>query len=167
LGGGSNGGAAGQTQQGVLGALMGLINPGTPGGDVLGPLSAQFRQNLDYGLSAMNASAPGRFSTANNFTQGQFTQRSLNDYNVLAQQSLEQGRNRQLQAIMELLGPVMSPTFGGPFTQDASGFENFLGFLNTASGFIPFGGDRDSGGGGGGGGVMGGVPPATTTLGPR
>jgi len=114
-----------------MGELLGLI--GNPGAN-LGPLSAQYRDNLDYGLSQINASSPGRFSTANAYTQGQFTQRSLNDYNVLAQQTLEQGRNRQLQAIMALLGPVMGPMFGGPFTQGASPWEDLLGGAQAIAG---------------------------------
>lgn len=121
----------------VLEDLLGLTSGANPGGDVLGPLSQQYQQNLDYGLSAINASSPGRFSTANTYTQGQFTQRALNDYNVLAAQVLEHGRDRQLQAIMGLLGPVLGPTFGGPFTQNASGFENLLGGIGAVAGGIP------------------------------
>ena len=46
-----------------------------------------------------------------------------------------------MQAIMGLLGPAMGPTFGGPFTQGSSGFDNFLGLLDAGSNFInPFGG---------------------------
>ena len=123
-----------QRSLGILGDLLGLTSSATPGGDVLGPLSQQFQQNLDYGLSAINASSPGRFSTANTYTQGQFTQRALTDYNVLASQVLEHGRDRQLRAIMGLLNPAMGPMFGGPFTQDASPWENILGGVQTLGG---------------------------------
>lgn len=140
-----NGGPAGQSL-GILSGLLGLASNETPGGDVLGPLADQYRQNLDYGLAQINASSPGRFSTANTYMQGQFTQRALNDYNVLAAQVLEQGRNRQLQAIMALLGPVLGPTFGGPFTQGSSVWENLLGGAQVASNF--FGGGGGMGGGG-------------------
>lgn len=139
------GGPAGQTQN-VLESLLGLTsNPGAN----LEPLGAQFRQNMDYALSQINGSTPGRFSTANSYIQGQASQRALNDYNVLAANLLEQGRNRQLSAIMGLLGPVLGPMFGGPFTQNASPWENILGGAQTIAQFIPgIGGIPGLGGGG-------------------
>ena len=133
---GSSGKFGGSGQGGVLGALLGLTNSQTPGGDVLGPLSAVFNQNLNDQISGLNASSPGRFSTANLYEQSQLRQRSMNDYNLLASQVLEQGRQRQLQAIMALLGPVLGPTFGGPFTQEASPWENVLGGAQTVAGFL-------------------------------
>ncbi len=135
------GGTAGQSM-GILGELLGLTSGDTPGGDVLGPLQNVFRQNLDYGISAINAGAPGRFSTGNTYAQGQFTQNALNDFNLVAANVLEQGRNRQLQAIMGLLNPVLGPTFGGPFTQDSSIWENLLGGAGAVAGFLPVGGGR-------------------------
>lgn len=123
------GGAAGQTQN-ALQTLLGLTNQPVD----LAPLQAQFRDNLDYAMSAINASSPGRFSTANAYTQGQASQRAINDYNVLAANLMEQGRNRQLNAIMGLLGPVLGPMFGGPFTQDASPWENILGGAQSIAG---------------------------------
>lgn len=112
---------------------------------MLGPLGAASNQRLNDQIGALNASSPGRFSSANIYAQGQLRERSQNDFNLLASQVLEHGRDRQLQAIMALLGPAMGPTFGGPFTQGSSGFENFLGLLDTGSNFLP-----GSGFGGGG-----------------
>lgn len=127
----------GQTDggNGGLDALLGFINQDTPGGDVLGPLRESFDSRLNDQIGEMNASTPGRFSSANIYQQGQLRQRSLQDYNTLAAQVLDQGRSRQLQAIMGLLGPAMGPTFGGPFTQGASGFDNLLGLIGTVGQF--------------------------------
>jgi hypothetical protein len=137
------GGGAAQHQNGVLGQLLGLTGAqgGTPGGDVLGPLSASFHQNLTDALSQINNQG-GRFSTGNAYLSGQAAQRSLNDFNLLGSQVLEHGRDRQLSAIMGLLGPTLQPTFGGPFTQQSSGFENLLGLANAASNFIPGNGGK-------------------------
>lgn len=176
----------------ALPALMQQLNATNPGGDVLDPLSAIFGRNLTDQIQQLNASSPGRWSSANIEQQGRLRERSTGDFNLLAQQIMEQGRQRQLQAastlgvlsgqagqnpfqrllgagqlgtqqtqlaqqqsqfsqqqqlqaIMAILGPILGPTFGGPFTQGASGFENLLAAGQTASGFIPF-----AGGGGGG-----------------
>ena len=160
---------------------------GTPGGDVLDPLSAIFGRNLTDQIQQLGASAPGRFGSAILEQQGRLRERSTGDFNLLASQIMEQGRARQLQAaqtlailsgqagqapfnraatatglgqaetamglqnqqfnqqqqlaaIMALLGPAMGPTFGGPFVQNPSGFENFLGLLSTLAAFVPTGG---------------------------
>lgn len=135
---------------GGLEALLGLATGPNPGGDVLGPLGDVFDTRLNDSISELNASSPGRFSSANIYQQGQLRQRALSDYNLLASQVLEQGRNRQLQALGMLLGPAMGPTFGGPFTQGASGFDSLLGLIGTV-GQIPgiggiFGGRQQAAG---------------------
>lgn len=130
----NNLGGTGQGQNSVLNNLLGLTSDQTPGGDVLGPLRASSDQRLNDLITEQNANSPARFSTANAYQNSQLIQRSQQDFNLLGAQVLERGRDRQLQAIMGLLGPVLGPTFGGPFTQNASGFENFLGLINAGAG---------------------------------
>ena len=48
----------------------------------------------------------------------------------------------QLQALMALLGPMLGAAYGGPMTQDPSGFQNLLALAQTLSSFIPTGGSR-------------------------
>jgi len=129
---------------GVLGRLLNFTSETNPGNSSLPALRASSDQRLNDQISQLNASAPGRFSTANLYEQGRLRERSQEDFNLLSSQVLERGRDRQLQSILALLGPVFGPTFGGPFTQDPSGFENFLGLANAAGNFVnPF----DLGGG--------------------
>lgn len=128
----------------ALTQLLGLINQ-KPGEGVLGPLSNVFNTRLNDQISQLNASSPGRFSTANLFQQGQLRQRSMDDFNLLGSQILERGQDRQLQAIMGLLGPTLGPTFGGPFTQNPSGFEHLLGGISSIAELI--GAIRGGGGG--------------------
>lgn len=132
---------------GGLEALLGFMNEQTPGGDILGPLGEVFNTRLNDNISQMNASTPGRFSSANLYQQGQLRQRSMQDYNLLASQVLNQGRDRQLQAIMGLLNPVLGPTFGGPFTQGSSGFEHLLGGIGAVAQIPGLGGMLGGGGG--------------------
>ena len=134
---------------GLLGELLGL---GTNPNEALGPLRASADQRLQDQIAENNANSPGRFSSAQMYTNSELQRRSNNDFNLLSSQVLEQGRNRQLQAIMALLGPAIGPTFGGPFTQQASPFQNVLGLLDSASNFLPGGGLNFGGGGGGSGG---------------
>lgn len=150
ISGGANGTSGANS---ALGQLLGLTgaNGGTPGGDVLGPLRAASDQRLNDQISQLNSQG-GRFSTGNLFGNMDLRARSQNDFNLLGAQVLEHGRDRQLQSILALLGPVLGPTFGGPFTQGSSGFDNLLGLINSASGFIPGTGAR----GGTGGGSLGG-----------
>ena len=140
------GGTAARDQQhrgGVLGDLLGLTSGATPGGDVLGPLRASADTRLNDQINELNASSPGRFSSANIFAQGQLRERSQEDFNLLSAQVLEQGRNRQLAAIQGLLGSALGPTFGGPFTQDPSGWENLLGGISSVANLgNPFGGSK-------------------------
>lgn len=133
----AGGNPAGQTQ-GVLGDLLGLTS--TPAPD-LASLGTLFNRNLNDQITAMNASTPGRWSSANLWQQGQLRERSMQDFNVLASQIQQQGRSQQLAAIMALLGPVLGPSFGGPFTQGASPWENILGGAATVAQFgMPWGG---------------------------
>lgn len=138
----------GGKQGGALGGLQGLADANTPGGDVLGPLKAVSDQNLQDNIAGLNASSPGRFSSANLYAQGQLRQRSMNDFNLLGSQVLEHGRDRQLQAIMAILGPALGPTFGGPFTQGQSGFGNLLGGIDSIANLL---GALKGGSGSGGG----------------
>lgn len=162
---------------------------GTPGSDVLDPLRAVANRNLNDSLGQMTATAPGRWNTAALYNQGQARTRAEQDFNLLASQIMEQGRQRQLQAantlgvlantagnapfqrlgqatelgqaqtgmslqnqqfgqqqqlqgLMAILQLLGGPTFGGPFTQGASGWENFLGGLQTVSGFMKPGGGQ-------------------------
>ena len=159
--------AANQGGGNVLQQLLGLTGAqgGTPGGDVLGPLYDLNQQHLNDQITQMNSSSPNRFSSTNLYEQGQLRQRSNTDFNALASQVLEHGRDRQLQAIMGLLGPVLGPTFGGPFTQDASLWENLLGGVQAAGSLMGGGAGAAAGAAGGGGGsagfsgTMGGVNP--------
>lgn len=128
------GGAGGQ-MGGVLGQLLGMTQPGG-GQGVLEPLRASSDRRLNDQITQLNASAPGRFSSANLFTQGQLRERSQEDFNLLSAQVLERGEDRRLQAILSVLGPALGPTFGGPFVQNPSGFDNLLGAGQVAGGFF-------------------------------
>ena len=130
---------------GLLGELLGL---GTDPNEALGPLRASADQRLNDQIAENNANSPGRWSSAQMYTNSELQRRSNNDFNLLSSQVLEQGRNRQLQAIMALLGPAIGPTFGGPFTQGTSGFQDFLGLLEVGGNVA---GTIATGGIGGGG----------------
>lgn len=131
---------------GLLEILAGIGgNPGQQEADVqniLNPLRASYQTNLNDQIGQLNASSPGRFSSANLYQQGQLRERSLTDFNVLEGQvrdrAQSRSQDRQMQAILALLAPVLGPTFGGPFTQGSSGFDNFLGLLGAGSSFLPF-----------------------------
>lgn len=118
-----------------MGQLLGLTSGDTPGGDVLGPLAASSNTRLNEQIGELNASSPGRFSSANLYEQGRLRARSQEDFNLLSAQVLESGRNRQLQAIQGLLSSVLGPAFGGPFTQQPSGWENLLGGVEAVGSF--------------------------------
>lgn len=136
----SLGGQGGQVG-GVLGQLLGMTQPG--GGEgVLKPLRASADTRLNDQITQLNASSPGRFSSANLFAQGQLRERSQEDFNLLSAQVLERGEDRRLQSILSLLGPALGPAFGGPFTQNPSGWENLLGGVNAAGSLIPGGGGK-------------------------
>lgn len=132
-----------QQRGGVLGSLLGFTSEENPGSSSLPALRASADQRLGDQIAELNASSPGRFSSANLYEQGRLRERSQEDFNLLSSQVLEQGRNRQLQSILALLGPVFGPTFGGPFMQNPSGWENLLGGVGAASGLSDmFGGDK-------------------------
>ena len=141
-----------QDNGGGLGILASLFGGGNPAEGVLGPLRASADERLEDQIGQLNASSPGRFSSANLYTQGQLRRGSQNDFNLLSSQVLQQGQDRQLQTLMALLGPTLNPTFGGPFTQGASGFDHLLGGIGTVLPFIGGGmggsGARQSYGGG-------------------
>lgn len=119
---------------------------------MLNPLRQVSDDRLKTNISKINSQG-GRWSSANLYQQGGAVQQSQNDFNLLASQILERGQDRRMQGIMGLLGQTLGPTFGGPFTQGSSGFENALGLLSI---LFPGGGGGQSapqnGGGGGGGG---------------
>ena len=147
---------------GLLGELLGL---GTNPNEALGPLRASADQRLQDQIAENNANSPGRFSSAQMYTNSELQRRSNNDFNLLSSQVLEQGRNRQLQAIMALLGPAIGPTFGGPFIQESGGMGALGGLLDIASQFIPGGGIARGLLQLGGGGSSGGSPYQSPSFG--
>lgn len=81
---------------GMQGALGGASN--IPGFDVVAALGPVFARNLQSAL-AMNNEQGARFSTGNQ-TQGRLlSENALQDFNLTAQQALEQGAVRQLQGL--------------------------------------------------------------------
>lgn len=91
---------------------------GSPGQQVLGPLQQVFNRNLTDQLQATSASAPGRFSSGLLEQQGRLRERSMQDFNLLASQVLEQGLARQLQAA-STLGLLSSQAGQQPFGRAA------------------------------------------------
>lgn len=87
---------------------------GVPGGDVLDPLRAVSDRRLNEQLQQLGASVPGRFSTAAIYEQGRTRANSLQDFNLLASQIMEQGRSRQLQAA-QTLGMLSGQAGQAPF----------------------------------------------------
>jgi hypothetical protein len=129
-------------------ALQGILGSSSAG--VLDPLRASMNQNLGDQLSQMNASTPGRFSTANLYQQGQLRQRSMNDFNTLGTNILQQGVQNQLGAA-NTLGALYGQqsqnqlgaanTLGGLYgqgVQNQLGAANTLGALSGQAGQAPF-----------------------------
>jgi hypothetical protein len=90
-----------------------------PGAGVLDPLKASFQQNLGDQLSQLNASTPGRFSSANLYQQGLTRERSLNDFNTLGANILQQGVQNQLGAA-NTLGALSGQAGQAPFNRLAT-----------------------------------------------
>jgi hypothetical protein len=152
---------------------------GVPGGNVLGAAIPVFQQNLQTSADILRQQGP-RFASGTQRQVADLSQRSLQDFNLFAQQAIESGLQRQLQTaisggqfalgeqsqllplLQELLragiagsGVAQQPTLiqkPGTLGQIA-GVLGSLGGL--ATGLLPFGGLL----GGGGGGAAGGTNP--------
>ena len=83
--------------------LQNMIAGNVPSGlDALTPL---FKQNLQTASNKLTATAPGgRFSSGMLQAQGQLGQQATNQFNVLANQMIQEGLNRQLAAASTLGG---------------------------------------------------------------
>lgn len=111
-----------QAYQNALGPLQHILSGA--GAGVLDPLTASFHQNLQDQLSQLNASTPGRFSTANLYQQGQTRQRAMNDFNLMGSNLLQQGAQNQLGAantLGALAGNAGQASFGRAATATGLG----------------------------------------------
>jgi hypothetical protein len=142
------------------------------GMDTVNALRPVSDRNLNDSLNQMRSSVPNRMSSAALWQEGATRQRSAQDFNLLAQQAMEQARSRQLQAgqtlgilsgqagmggynralgagqfglqqqnqqmqaLLALLQPMMGAAYGGPMTQDPSGFQNLLSLGQTLAPFF-------------------------------
>lgn len=86
--------AATLSMQGALGGAGSI-----PGFDVLAAAGPIFQRNLSNALAAQTETGPRFASTAANQSR-LLQQQGLQDFNLFAQQVLEQGRQRQLQGIL-------------------------------------------------------------------
>jgi hypothetical protein len=66
--------------------------------DQIQPLRDISTRNLNDSLAQMSQGVPNRMSSAALWQEGATRQRSAQDFNLLAQQAMEQARSRQLQA---------------------------------------------------------------------
>jgi len=135
---------------------------GVPGGQVVAAAQPLFQQNLTDALSRQREFGGQRFASESGRQASQLEQRSLQDFNLFAQQALMQGRQQalqealgaggfaqgqqgqQLQLIMSLLGPAFQG--GGvnasPLIEQKQGFMGGLGSLlgSLGSAFVGAGG---------------------------
>ena len=99
-------------------ALLAMLT-GTPGSDALNPLQAISGRNLEDSLAQMRAGVPNRMSSAALWQEGATRQRSAQDFNLLASQIMEQGRNRQISAAQQL-GVLSGQAGQAPFNRAAT-----------------------------------------------
>jgi len=71
---------------------------GMPGQDILGSAQPIFQRNLSEALQTQRQFGGPRFASESGRQASQLQQRSLQDYNLFAQNVMEAGRQRQLQA---------------------------------------------------------------------
>jgi len=114
----------------------------------LDALQPVFQQNLNTASNKLTANAPGgRFSSGMLQAQGQLGSQSVNDFNMLASQMIQQGLNRQLQAastlgglagqagnaqmqaLQALFGGALGNTFGGAYQTQPSGLVQLMQIL--------------------------------------
>ena len=88
---------AGPRQTGVANSAIQDILGG--GQSVLNAAKPVFEQNLQIGADTVRQSGP-RFASSTNQQVADLSQRSINDFNLFAQQVLESGQSRQLQALL-------------------------------------------------------------------
>lgn len=114
-------GAAQLSMQGGLGSASGI-----PGFDVLSAYGPVFQRNLTEALQRQQQTGP-RFASTNAREGTRLQQQGLQDYNLFAQQVLEQGAGRQLQGLtaagqydlglqqnqLQALMPLLQALFGG------------------------------------------------------
>jgi hypothetical protein len=129
-------------QQGALGGANAI-----PGFDVLSALGPVFQRNLTEALGRQNEVGP-RFASAAQRESRTLEQQGLQDFNVLAQQILEQGRQRQLQGMLgygqlqlgaqqnqlAALGPLLQALFGGGLSGGITVGPSALGQLAGLAG---------------------------------
>jgi len=161
----------------VSASFQGMLQNNQPGQGVITAALPGFQENLQRSADILRQSGP-RFASTTERLVGEQSRQSLQDFNLFQQQVLEQGRNRQLQALfgagqfalggqgqqLSALLPLLQTALGaggagsGPvITEDPGFFQGtVLPTLGTISGFVPFA----SGPGGGG---QAGQPPSRIT----
>lgn len=141
----------------------------------LSALQPVFQQNLQDQSNRLTATAPGgRFSSGMLQAQAQLGQRSLNDFNLMASNMLQEGirnqlgaaqtlgglsnqaGNAQMNALQMLFGGAFGNAFSGPVLAQSSGLQQGLGAGSGLARLLMMA--RQGGGGGGGGGAYNGVP---------
>lgn len=95
-------------------------------GDIIGGTRGYFNQNLQDQLSQMRASAPGRWSSGVLESGMRLRERSMNDFNLLVSQIMQNQADRSLGA-MGMLGQLSGQAGQAPFNRLAT-----AGSLGTA-----------------------------------
>lgn len=136
--------AAQLSMQGGLGSASNI-----PGFDVLSAYGPVFQRNLQQQL-ATNAETGPRFASTSASQARLLQQQGLQDFNLFAQQVLEQGRQRQLQGILgyaqanqgqqqiqaAFLQQLLSTLFGGGLSPGITVGPSTLGQITGAAGAI-------------------------------
>lgn len=85
-------------QRQVASTFQSILQNRAPGQGVITAALPGFQENLQRGADILRQSGP-RFASTTERLVGEQGRRSLQDFNLFQQQVLEQGRNRQLQAL--------------------------------------------------------------------
>lgn len=154
------GGQAGLNQQ-LSNTYMNMLGKQNPGADVVNAAQPIFNRNLQQGADIQRQAGP-RFASNNERLISDQQGKSIQDFNLFAQQAMESGLNRQLQAASQagqfslgqsqlnsqnfqnMFGQAFEAGIGAPIFQQNPGlFQNIMQTIGTvggvASGFMPFG----------------------------
>ena len=137
-----------QTYQDLLPTLTGLATNNTAASG-LAALQPVYQQNLNQASNQLTANAPGgRFSSGMLQAQGNLQSKSLNDFNLLAQNMMQQGIGNQLSAantlgslggqanqaqmaaLQALFGGSLGNAFGGNWLSQPSGLVQLMQILS-------------------------------------
>lgn len=98
----------------ILFGQGGALGAGGGGQQILQALQPLFRQNLDYGLTALSNRVPSMNNSAAAVEGADLTSRAMNDFNLFAAQAMQQGQSNTLGGL-GLLGQLAGQAGGGQF----------------------------------------------------